>query len=110
MAWSIEYPYKDVNKFILNLPAGLLARYLRLTDLMQSEGSNLGMPHTRSMSAGLFELRLKGKESVARVLYCTQTGERIIILHGFIKKTQKTPKKELRIANRRLAEVKKNGS
>lgn len=68
------------------------------------------MPHTRAMSDGLFELRVKGKEGIARVFYCTLAGKRIIILHGFVKKTQKTPQKELKIAQRRLKEIKSDES
>ena len=110
MAWSIEYPYKDVEQFILKLTPTLSAKYFRITELMLEFGSNLGMPHTRPMSEGLFELRVKGKEGIARIFYCTLVGQRIVLLHGFVKKTQKTPAKELRLAKRRLAEVKENES
>ncbi len=71
MKWNIEYYNQTVEKAVFQLPDGLLARYLRLTDLMEDFGSNLGMPHTRAMENGLFELRVKGKEGVARVFYCT---------------------------------------
>jgi phage-related protein len=64
------------------------------------------MPHTRAMGEGLFELRLKAAEGIARVFYCTMVGKKIVILHQFIKKTDKTPSKELEIARRRLKEVK----
>lgn len=105
MTWSIEYPYEDVQSFILKLQPKLAARYFRLTDLMIEFGSDLGMPHTRAMSDGLFELRVKGKEGIARVFYCTMIGKRIVMLHGFVKKSQKTPARELRIARMRMAEV-----
>ena len=88
------------------LPAGLSAKYFHLTDLMLEFGADLGMPHTRAMNDGLCELRVKGKEGIARVFYCTKVGKRIIMLHGFVKKTQKTPTKELRKAQQRLSEVK----
>jgi hypothetical protein len=55
MAWSIEYYHQTVEQAVLRLPPGLLARYLRLTDLMSEFGPNLGMPHTRAMGEGLFE-------------------------------------------------------
>lgn len=97
-----------MERFILGLPPSLAAKYLRLTDLMLEFGSNLGLPHTRAMQGGLFELRVKGNEGVARVFYCTLVGKRIIMLHGFIKKAQKIPAKELRIAKHRLTEVKEN--
>lgn len=108
MAWTIEYRTKAVESFALGLPDGLLARYLRLTDMMQAFGANLGMPHTRALSDGLFELRVKGKEGIARVFYCTLKGRRILMLHGFIKKSEKTPPKELKLARTLLAEVKKS--
>ena len=73
-------------------------------------GSNLGMPHTKSIDNGLFELRVKGKEGIARVFYCTKVGKRIVILHVFVKKTQKTPKKELKLAIHRMKEVVNNES
>jgi phage-related protein len=106
VAWSVEYASSDVERFILELPSGLAAKYFRFTDLMLEFGANLGMPHTRPMSDGLFELRVKGKEGIARVFYCTLVGKRIVMLHGFIKKSRKTPSKELKIARQRMLEVK----
>ena len=88
----------------------MAAKYFRLTDVMLEFGSNLGMPHSRAMSDGLFELRVKGQEGIARVFYCTLINKRIVMLHGFIKKSQKTPAKELKIARYRMSEVKNNES
>lgn len=105
MPWLIEYYSSRVEQFVLNLPAGLLARYLRLTDLMMELEPHLGMPHTRAMGEGLLELRVKGQEGIARVFYCAMMGKRIVMLHAFIKKSQKTPRKEIDIARRRLKEV-----
>ncbi|MFQ5688530.1 MAG: type II toxin-antitoxin system RelE/ParE family toxin [Candidatus Scalindua sp.] len=110
MKWSIEYYSPKVEKSILSLPEGLLARYLRLTDLILEFGFNLGRPHTSHLGNGLFELRVKGKEGIARVFYCTRIGKRIIMLHMFIKKSQKTPKNELKIAFKRMKEVIKDDS
>ncbi len=64
------------------------------------------MPHTRSMGQGLFELRLTAFEGTARVFYCTVIGKRIVILHQFIKKSNKTPPKELDLARKRMQEIK----
>ena len=105
MAWGIEYYSRTVEQAVLHLPPGLLARYLRLTDLMREFGPNLGMPHTRAMGEGLFELRVKGQEGIARAFYCTVVQRRIVMLHAFIKKSQQTPKRELDVAKRRLQEV-----
>lgn len=105
MRWTVAYHAKDVETFVLALPSGLLARYLRLADLILEFGPNLGMPHTRAMGDGLFELRVKGKEGIARVFFCTVIGQRVIMLPGFIK-SEKTPPKELKMARLRLSEVK----
>ncbi len=106
MAWSIEYFNEKVSKDILKFPEGILARYIHVTDIMLQFGPNLGMPHTRSMGNKLFEIRLKSKEGIGRVFYCTMVGKRIVILHSFVKKANKTPEKELKIARNRLSEVK----
>lgn len=105
MDWTIEYYSQQLEMEVLNLPEGLLARYLHLTELMIEFGSNLGMPHTKPIDKGLFELRLKSKEGIARVFYCTKVGKRIVMLHSFIKKTQKIPKKEQKLAIQRMKEV-----
>lgn len=106
MSWSIEYADSEVEKFVLDMPSGLRAKYFRLAELMEEFGANLGMPHSRSMSEGLFELRVKSQEGIARVFYCTLVGKRIVMLHGFIKKTQKTPAKEAKLARKRMKEIK----
>ncbi len=110
MNWNIKYFNENVENQILDLPDGLLARYLKLTDMMLVHGSNLGLPHTKSLSSGLFELRLKSKEGIGRVFYCTKVGKNIIMLHLLIKKSQKIPKNEMDIALQRLREVKENDS
>lgn len=73
---------------------------------MLEHGPNLGEPHTQAFGDGLFELRLKGAEGIARVFYCTRIGRCIVMLHSFVKKMQKTPPKERQIAEARMKEVK----
>ncbi len=106
MNYTIEYYSERVEHDVLSLPATLLARYVNLTDRMILHGANLGEPHTEALGGGLFELRLKGREGIARVFYCTLVGQRIVMLYSFVKKTQKTPRKELRMAKTRLQEIK----
>ena len=84
----------------------MLARFVRYAERMEIYGPDLGMPHTRSMGDGLFELRLKAAEGIGRVFYCTLVGSRIMMLHQFVKKSEKTPRKELAVARRRMKEVK----
>jgi phage-related protein len=106
MFWTITYYSESVQDEICALPAGFLARYLRYTDRMEVYGPDLGMPHTRALGQGLFELRLKAAEGIARLFYCTVSGRNIVMLHQFIKKTDKTLPRELAVARRRLKEVK----
>jgi len=108
MKWKISYYSNDLEDAILALPDTILARYIKLTELMEMFGADLGMPHTDALGKGLFELRLKGKEGIARVFYCTMAGRKIHMLHCFIKKTQKTPPRELKLARKRMLEVKLN--
>jgi phage-related protein len=106
MNWTINYFSESVQQEILGMPAGFLGRYLRYSDRMEVFGPDLGLPHTRAMGDGLFELRLKAAEGIARVFYCTIVGRKIVVLHQFIKKTDKTPPREIATARRRMREVK----
>jgi phage-related protein len=106
MKWTIEYYSKKVQDWISAMPVGMRASYARLAELLTEFGMDLRLPHSRAMGDGLFELRPKSKEGAARIFYCVLIGRRIIVLHGFIKKTQETPRKELETAIRRMKEVK----
>lgn len=106
MTYTITYYNNIVQADIRALPETLIARFFTLTDRMEHSGANLGHPHTQAMGDGLFELRLKGQEGIARVFYCTLIGRRIVMLHSFIKKTQKTPLCELHTTQARMKEIK----
>jgi phage-related protein len=106
MTWEIKYHDEKLQEAVLALPAGLLARYLHLADRIVQYGPDLGMPHTRAMGSGLFEMRVKSQEGIGRVFYCTLVKRRIVVLHQFVKKTDKTPPKELAIARKRMKEWK----
>ncbi len=107
MDYTIGYYSATVQEQILELPDGLAARYVVLTRRMVALGTNLGEPHTKPFGDGLFELRLKGREGIARVFFCTLVGRRIVMLHSFIKKSERTPPRERRIAEARMKEVKR---
>lgn len=107
MDYTIAYYSDAVQAQILGLPDTLAARYIVLTRRMVVLGPNLGGPHTKAFGEGLFELRLKGAEGIARVFFCTLVGKRIVILHSFIKKSDKTPPREREIAEARMKEVKR---
>lgn len=104
--YTIEYYSEDVKNEIDQLPLTMRARYKHLTERMKVYGGDLGEPHTSAFGGGLFELRIKSSNGIARVFYCTLIGKRIVMLHSFLKKTQKTPLPERRKAEARLQEVK----
>lgn len=106
MSYTIEFFDGVVQQTVLAWPAGINASFARITLRMVEHGANLGMPYTRAMGDGLFEIRAKGQEGIGRAFFCTLIGRRIIILHGFIKKTDKTPRHELDIALQRMKEMK----
>jgi phage-related protein len=104
--YTIAYYSEAVQDQITGLPDKLAARYVVLTRRMVALGPNLGEPHTKAFGDGLFELRLKGAEGIARVFFCTLIGKRIVMLHSFIKKSERTPKREREIAETRMKEIK----
>jgi phage-related protein len=106
VSYQIEYFNASAQTSLDVWPVGLKARYLALLTRMTEYGPDLGMPHTRAMGDGLFEVRAKAGEGIGRAFYCTMVGKRIVILHGFVKKTDKTPTKDLKIARDRLKELK----
>src|SRR5438445_5430862 len=108
MGWEIVYYGGGGQKAVLAFAPGSQARYVDRTGRMIDVGPDLGMPHTRAMGKGLFELRLKSKEGIGRVFFCTLPAQRIMMLHAFVKKSAKTPAKELKIARNRMSEVQAN--
>ena len=107
MKWRITFYNKKVKTQVLALPEGILANFLHIAELIEEYGPKIGMPFTRSIGSGLFEIRTKGKEGIARVLYCSLAGRELVVLSVFVKKSQKTPKKELALARKRMSEVSK---
>lgn len=104
--YQFYYYNERVRKEIDSLPPGIYASFARIRGLMIEYGPDIGLPHTKPMGEGLFEIRAHGQEGIGRVFYCTMNEGRIILLHSFVKKTQQTPAKEMEKARRRLREVK----
>lgn len=105
MDWEIVYYSEAVQEMIGDWPVGIRAYYARLAERMRAFGPNLGMPFTRSMGPGLFEIRARGKEGIGRAFFCTVVERKIVILHAYLKKSQKAPARELEVARKRLADV-----
>ena len=87
------------------LPPGILANLLHVFELVEEFGPSLGRPHTAPLGKGLFEIRANGREGISRSIFCTLKGRESVILHSFIKKTQKVPKAHLDKARKRMKEV-----
>lgn len=105
MPYSVDYFNVRVRDEIERWPVGILADYARLLELVMEFGPDLRMPHSRAIGGGLFELRPRGREGVGRAMYCYVTGQRVVILHAFVKKSQATPERDLTTARRRMKEV-----
>jgi len=90
----------SLEKFIINLQKATAAKVLRTIDLLEKFGQKLGMPHTKKISTHLFELRISGKQEV-RIFYGFYKSQ-IFLLHGFVKKSQKIPKKEIKTALQKI--------
>lgn len=89
-----------LERFIQSLEKPTIAKVLRTIDLLEMFGQRLGMPHTKKVSERLFELRIRGRQEV-RIFY-TFHKKSVILLCGFVKKSDKTPRKEIRIAVNKL--------
>ena len=105
MAYQIDYFHQRVVAEIEAWPVDVLADYARLIELLAQHGPSLRLPHSKAFGDGLFELRPRGHSGIGRAFYCFLSGKRIVIVHAFIKKTQETPDKELKLARKRVKEV-----
>lgn len=103
--YEVDY-YEDENsnrpaeQFIDRLDAKMKAKVFGRLELLEENGSSLGMPFSRHLSDGIFELRTVQGNNITRILYFFVVGKRVILTHGFIKKTQETPLREIEKAKR----------
>ncbi len=104
----IPYNKKDgsspVLEFISSLNPKMKAKVLMEVDLLEEYGNELGGKYTKHLDDGIFELRVKVSSDITRILYFFCIGKKIILTNGFIKKTQKTPKKEIDLAKKYRAD------
>ena len=108
MLYSIEYFHARVQDTVVAWPVDVVADYARIVELFIEHGPNLRLPHSRAFGGGLFELRPRGKSGIGRAFYCFLVGRRVVILHAFAKKSQETPAQEIKIARKRMKDL-KNG-
>lgn len=105
MRYTLEYFHARVKAEIESWPVDVVADYARIAELLIEYGPNLRLPHSRAFGDGLFELRPRGRSGIGRAFYCFLVGRRVVVLHAFIKKSQQTPEHELKLARKRMKEV-----
>lgn len=104
--WELVILNEVAEQEILGLTADLQNKFLRITELLIKLGpNNVSMPHIKHIEDRLWEIRLNGKVNIARSIYFLAHKKKIVILHTFIKKTQKTPRKALQIARQRMKDI-----
>jgi len=106
MRWTVETLSDVVDAELEALPPALQARLIRLMEMVEAIGlEQLHEPHVKHIEGKLWELRAKAAEGIARGLYVTVTGRRVVVVHIFAKKSQKTPRSALDIARQRMKQV-----
>jgi phage-related protein len=104
--WSVEYLNAIVEAEFDALPRDLQSRFERLVLSIRDNGlTSLREPHVKHLEGELWEMRLKGKDGIARAIYVTRTGRRVVVVRIFVKKTEKIPRREIDLAARRAKEV-----
>jgi len=106
MKWQVTFFNRKVESDTMSFPPGILANFLHIAEMIEEFGPVLGSPYTKALKDGLFEIRAKGREGIGRSFFFFFLRKEVIILHLFVKKSQKIPKKEIKIARQRLKEVK----
>jgi len=103
--WTVEYLHAAVAEEA-TLPADMRARLARMVDIIRQNGLlHLPRDWVKPLGDRLWELRITGKDGIARAIYVTTTGRRVVIVRVFVKKTQKTPQHELELARQQAKEV-----
>ena len=107
MTWSVEILDERVREELAALPSDMKARFRRIVELIQGYGlERVHEPHLKHLEGRLWEMRMKGRDGISRAIYVTAMGRRVVVVRVFVKKTQKTPRRELDIALERAKEVK----
>ena len=109
MTFSVEYYEKDdgtrpAEEFILSQDAKMRARIFMILEFLEKMGPQLREPYSKSLGDGIFEVRVKQGSNISRVLYFFVVGQKVILTNGFVKRTDKTPAREINKAKRYRAD------
>ena len=106
MVWRVETLDDTVDREFAALPADMRARFARTCQLIATVGlEQMGTPHVKHLTGRLWEMRLAGRDGIARALYVAATGRRVVVVRVFVKKTRRTPRREIEMALRRAREI-----
>lgn len=106
MAWTVEFLDEDVQAVLEAMPIDIRAAFQRIVELIAAHGlERMREPYVKHLEGSVWEMRMKGRDGIARAAYVTATGRRIVIVHVFPKKAQKTPRREIETALRKAKEV-----
>lgn len=95
---------KPVEEFLDSLEPKMRAKLVGILEILQEKGNSLREPYSKHLDDGIFEVRVKVGNNISRILFFFVIGKKIILTNGFIKKSQKTPPREIEIAKERRAE------
>jgi phage-related protein len=106
MHWKMEFLSDRVRVELEAFPADIVASFLRIVKLIELEGpAKVHEPYVKHLEGPIWEMRMRGRDGIARAAYVTASGHRIVVLHVFQKKTQKTPRRDIEIALKRAKDV-----
>lgn len=106
MTWIVEFASPDIEDELRSLSSDLQAKFLRIAEMIEANGlERMREPYIKHLEGKLWEMRLTGRNQIARSLYVTAIGRRVVVLRTFIKKTQTTPRREIELALKRAQEV-----
>jgi phage-related protein len=106
MVWTVETLNEIVDEELDNLPADMQARFVHIARLIEAFGpTQVREPHVKHIRGPLYEMRMRGKAGISRALYVTAKSKRVVVVRVFVKKTQKTPEREIRLALKRAKEI-----
>ena len=107
MPWKVEILDRRVVKELESLSTDVRQRFLRISELIEKHGrSAMHEPQIKHLEGKLWEMRMTGRDGIARAVFVTAVGDRVVVVHAFEKKTQKTPLRALEVARQRAKEVK----
>jgi phage-related protein len=99
MMWVVELLDSTVRDELDALPQDMRARFRRIVDLIQGYGlERMREPHVKHLEGPLWEMRMKGRDGISRAIYVTAKGRRVVVVRVFVKKTTRTPRREIDLA------------